>query len=83
MPRSIDSLDSRSSYDPDDDLDIAQEEWEESLNQLVQVVSLVLFPYLGKWLGRRCSYWAYARYLKFGLGKSFLLGQEPLPSSAM
>ena len=57
MPSSVASLDSTSSDDLDDDLRIAQEEWEESLEQIHQLLSIVLLPFLGKWLGRRWSYW--------------------------
>ena len=59
MPQSVMSLDSLSSdgsYDSDDER-LAQEEWEESLEQLAQLVSVVLLPFFGKWLGRRWSYW--------------------------
>ncbi|OBZ78800.1 hypothetical protein A0H81_00858 [Grifola frondosa] len=62
MPLSIDSLDSVSlssggSYDSDEEDRIAEEEWRESLEQLQQLFAIVLMPYLGKWLGRRWSYW--------------------------
>ncbi|KIK70872.1 hypothetical protein GYMLUDRAFT_147774 [Collybiopsis luxurians FD-317 M1] len=76
MPSSIDDISSEGSYDSDDDeYYLAQKEWEESLHQLQQILSVVLLPYLGKWLGRRWSYWAYARYLRFGLGKDFVFGK--------
>ncbi|ETW87369.1 hypothetical protein HETIRDRAFT_248238, partial [Heterobasidion irregulare TC 32-1] len=58
------------SYDSDDER-LAQEEWEESLEQLAQLVSVVLLPFFGKWLGRRWSYWAYARYLEHGISRPF------------
>ncbi|KAF9270134.1 hypothetical protein L218DRAFT_992791 [Marasmius fiardii PR-910] len=62
------------SYLSDDEYQLAQaqEEWEESLRQLQQLFSFVLLPLVGKWLGRRWSYWAYARYNRLGLGKAFL-----------
>ncbi|KAF8230667.1 hypothetical protein L208DRAFT_1105464, partial [Tricholoma matsutake] len=62
---------SDTSYDADEDYRLAQQEWEESLQQLHQLLTVVLMPFLGKWLGRRWSYWAYARYLQLGFGKSF------------
>jgi hypothetical protein len=70
MPSSIDDLSSESSYDSEE-FYLAQREWEESLQQLQQIFSVVLLPFFGKWLGRRWSYWAYARYLRLGLGKTF------------
>ncbi len=59
MPKSVVSIDSFVSSDDSDDEEhrLAQQEWEESLEQLAQIVSVVLLPFLGKWLGRRWSYW--------------------------
>ncbi|KAF5384789.1 hypothetical protein D9615_001423 [Tricholomella constricta] len=77
MPRSeasLDDLSSNASYDSDEDSRLAQQEWEDSLQQLQLLVSVVIMPFFGKWLGRRWSQWAYARYLRVGLGKSFFLG---------
>ncbi|KAJ7225630.1 hypothetical protein GGX14DRAFT_349555 [Mycena pura] len=71
---SLDDVSSQASYDSDEDLRLAQQEWEESLHQLQQLFSIVLLPFLGKWLGRRWSQWAFARYLRLGLGKAFLWG---------
>lgn len=45
-----------SSYDSDDEYQLAQREWEESLGQLQQLVATVLLPFFGKWLGRRWSH---------------------------
>jgi len=77
MPRcsaSLDDLSSNASYDSDEDYRLAQQEWEESLQQLQLLVSVVIMPFFGKWLGRRWSQWAYSRYLRVGLGKSFFWG---------
>jgi hypothetical protein len=86
---SIDSLSSASSCASDAEVRLAQEEWEESIQQLEQLASVVLLPFFGKWLGRRWSHWgassppspgsadpspAYARYLRVGLGKAFFFG---------
>ncbi|KAK7694916.1 hypothetical protein QCA50_002104 [Cerrena zonata] len=78
MPSSVASLDTTGSDDSFDEEEyrLAQEEWEESLEQLQQLVSIVLLPFLGKWLGRRWSHLAYARYLRLGLGKTFFLGER-------
>src|ERR1700735_193234 len=59
MPKSVVSIDSFISSDDSDDEEhrLAQQEWEESLEQLAQIVSVVLLPFLGKWFGRRWSYW--------------------------
>ncbi|KAI0660376.1 hypothetical protein C8Q70DRAFT_1052953 [Cubamyces menziesii] len=84
MPKSIQSLDTisvssdASSYDSDEEDRLAEQEWQESLQQLQQLFAIVLLPYLGKFLGRRWSHWAYARYVRLGLGKSFFLGDQRL-----
>jgi Mitochondrial import 2 len=59
MPNSVISIDSYFSSDDSDDEDyrLAQQEWEESLEQLAQIFSVALLPFLGRWLGRRWSYW--------------------------
>lgn len=56
MSSSIDTS-SVTSYDSDEEYRLAQEEWEESLEQLKQLVSVVLLPFVGKWMGRRWSHW--------------------------
>ncbi|KAJ6509425.1 hypothetical protein DFH06DRAFT_992702 [Mycena polygramma] len=73
-PDSLDDVSSQASYGSDEDFRLAQQEWEESLHQLQQLVSIVLLPVVGRWLGRRWSQWLYSRYLKVGLSKSFLWG---------
>ena len=63
MPRtSISSLGSSSNssddgYDSDEELRLAQQEWEENVRQLQLLVSVVLLPYVGKFLGRK---WAHS-----------------------
>jgi hypothetical protein len=58
MPAASDIDESEaSSYDSDEEYQLAQEEWEESIRQLQHLVSAVLLPLVGKWLGRRWSYW--------------------------
>lgn len=60
MPSSVVSVDdvssNASSYDSDEEYQLAQQEWEESLDQLRQLVAIVLMPMVGKWLGRRWSH---------------------------
>jgi len=54
---SLDDIDSETSYDSEEEYRLAQQEWEESLKQLQQLVSLVALPMFGKFLGRQWSYW--------------------------
>jgi hypothetical protein len=67
MAGSVSSLDSftRSDdgYDSDEEYALAQKEWEESLAQLQQLVSIVLLPFVGRWLGRKWSYWGACQHL--------------------
>ncbi|KAG6381080.1 hypothetical protein JVT61DRAFT_5477 [Boletus reticuloceps] len=80
MPRSDFSVDTASydTADDDDEYRLAQKEWQESLEELQQLALVLLLPWLGKFLGRKTSHWLYARYLRLGLGLSFLLGDRPL-----
>ena len=62
MSGSVHSLDtsdslSDSSLDLDEDALLAQQEWEESIEQLQKLFSLVLLPMAGKYFGRSFSYW--------------------------
>jgi len=61
------------------DFEAEREEWEENLRHLHLIVSIVVLPYIGKWLGRKWSFWLYARHLKMGWSLDFFLG--PLAKS--
>ncbi|KAK3944957.1 hypothetical protein QBC46DRAFT_336805 [Diplogelasinospora grovesii] len=66
----VDSLPSISSGilsdDSDDDSDSdAQREWEASLEQLELLLTMVLVPFAGKYLGRKFAYWSWARYMEW------------------
>ena len=41
-----------------DDYSDAEAEWRESLEQLELLLTMVLVPFIGKYLGRRCAYWS-------------------------
>ncbi|ORX49797.1 hypothetical protein DM01DRAFT_1100745 [Hesseltinella vesiculosa] len=57
----IDTIDDApDGYYDDDDSDYsydAEAEWEESKAQMQALFSMVVFPYLGKFLGRKFSFW--------------------------
>lgn len=36
----------------------AEEEWRESMEQLELLLTMVLVPFVGKYLGRKCAYWS-------------------------
>jgi hypothetical protein len=47
-------------FDEDDYSDYsydADAEWEESKAQMNALFSLVIFPFVGRWLGRKFSFW--------------------------
>ncbi|KAK1783434.1 hypothetical protein QBC45DRAFT_399299 [Copromyces sp. CBS 386.78] len=64
--RSISSsiLDSDDSEYDDDESD-AQKEWEQSLEQLQLLMTMVLIPFAGKFLGRKFAYWSWGRYMEW------------------
>ena len=59
----IASLPSETTTDSDletlsDDYSDAEAEWQESIEQLELLLTMVLVPFIGKYLGRRCAYWS-------------------------
>lgn len=53
-------------YDSDDELiDDAQEQWEESVEQLKKLFYLILLPLTGKFFGRRFAYYSWRRYVEY------------------
>ncbi|KAI0183686.1 hypothetical protein EV127DRAFT_486888 [Xylaria flabelliformis] len=63
----IDSLPSTSteSFDSDEDDYDAQKEWEQSLEQLQLLLTMILVPFAGKYFGRKFAYWSWARYMEW------------------
>jgi hypothetical protein len=53
LPSSIVSSDLESEDESD-----AQREWEASLQQLELILTIIVVPYIGKYLGRKCAYWS-------------------------
>lgn len=51
---SSDLLSSEASESPSD----AQKEWEESLEQIQLLLTMVVVPFAGKYLGRKFAYWS-------------------------
>ncbi|KAK4104223.1 hypothetical protein N658DRAFT_493723 [Parathielavia hyrcaniae] len=64
----VDSLPSISSSILDSeeaDLSDAQREWEASLEQLQLLLTMIVMPFAGKFLGRKFAYWSWARYMEW------------------
>ncbi|KAF3492165.1 uncharacterized protein GIQ15_01682 [Arthroderma uncinatum] len=57
-------LDNDLSVTSDDDSD-AEAEWRESIQQLEMLLTLVLIPFVGKFLGRRCAYWGWGKVMEW------------------
>ncbi|KAI0594628.1 hypothetical protein F4775DRAFT_572955 [Biscogniauxia sp. FL1348] len=56
----VDSLPSTSteSFSSEDDDYDAQREWEQSLEQLQLLLTMILVPFAGKYFGRKFAYWS-------------------------
>ncbi|MCJ1365639.1 hypothetical protein MMC16_004764 [Acarospora aff. strigata] len=64
----LDSLpDSADSDSIDSDLEEsdAEREWKESLEQLELLLTMVIVPYVGKYFGRKCAYWGWAKFMEW------------------
>ncbi|KAK4556538.1 hypothetical protein LTR86_006109 [Recurvomyces mirabilis] len=49
----------------DEEYSDAEREWRESLQQLELLLTMVLVPYLGKYFGRKCAYWGWAKFMEW------------------
>ncbi|KAJ5668098.1 uncharacterized protein N7477_006668 [Penicillium maclennaniae] len=43
----------------------AEAEWRESIEQLELLLSMVLVPFIGKYLGRKCAYWGWTSFMQW------------------
>ncbi|KAF9953874.1 hypothetical protein BGZ72_005095 [Mortierella alpina] len=41
-----------------------QREWDENMEQGRQLFAIVIFPFVGRWLGKKMSYWVWTRFLQ-------------------
>lgn len=63
----LDSLPSISSgvLSSEADSSDAQKEWEESLEQIQLLLTMIVVPFAGKFFGRKFAYWSWARYMEW------------------
>ncbi|KAL0261916.1 hypothetical protein SLS55_003349 [Diplodia seriata] len=62
----VDSLPSEATTESlDYDENEAEREWRESLQQLELLLTMVVVPYLGKYFGRKCAYWGWAKFMEW------------------
>ncbi|KAL2003506.1 hypothetical protein VTN02DRAFT_3601 [Thermoascus thermophilus] len=47
----------------DDDYSDAEQEWKESIQQLELLLTMVIVPFMGKYLGRKCAYWGWTKFM--------------------
>jgi Mitochondrial import 2 len=50
----------------DDEYSDAEEQWKESIQQLELLLTMVVVPFMGKYLGRKCAYWGMSPRLMQG-----------------
>ncbi|KAK2776006.1 hypothetical protein FQN52_003849 [Onygenales sp. PD_12] len=62
---SVSASDSSLDADFSDDESDAEREWNESLQQLELLLSMVIIPFVGKFLGRKCAYWGWAKVMEW------------------
>ncbi|OJJ60765.1 hypothetical protein ASPSYDRAFT_42545 [Aspergillus sydowii CBS 593.65] len=43
----------------------AEAEWQESIEQLELLLTMVIVPFVGKFLGRKCAYWSWTRFMEW------------------
>lgn len=51
----------------DSEFSDAEAEWRESIEQLELLLTMVLVPFVGKYLGRKCAYWGMSPICPGGL----------------
>ncbi|KAF2114620.1 hypothetical protein BDV96DRAFT_494978 [Lophiotrema nucula] len=64
----VDSLPSESTgstVSDDEYVSDAEKEWRESLQQLELLLTMVLVPFVGKYFGRKCAYWGWAKFMEW------------------
>jgi len=61
----VESIDDESDYSTSTFTSDAEREWEESLKQLELLLGMVVVPFVGKYFGRKCAYWGWARFMEW------------------
>lgn len=76
----IDSLPSSttsSTADEEEYISDAEREWKESLQQLELLLTMVMVPYLGKYFGRKCAYWGWAKFMTWKYPVEVVISSPP------
>ena len=56
----------------------AEREWEENVRQLQLAVSVLILPTIGKWLGRKWSYWRACLFTGVTRRRTDALSESPV-----
>ncbi|KAJ5917772.1 hypothetical protein N7454_010147 [Penicillium verhagenii] len=56
-----------------DDYSDAEAEWQESIEQLELILTMVLVPFIGKYMGRKCAYWSWTRFMQWKYPVEFVM----------
>ncbi|ORY14935.1 hypothetical protein BCR34DRAFT_623129 [Clohesyomyces aquaticus] len=62
---SLPSSPTASSVSEEEEVSDAEREWRESLQQLELLLTMVVVPYIGKYFGRKCAYWGWAKFMEW------------------
>ncbi len=57
------SISNNDAYSDDSGSDEAQAEWERSLEQLQLLLTMMIIPFTGKYLGRKFAYWSKSHFM--------------------
>nr|CAG8462640.1 1227_t:CDS:2 [Entrophospora candida] len=60
-----DELEDNNDDDTITDVSEIEEDWEELVEQLEQILFTLVLPLLGRWLGRKLSFWAWTRFINW------------------
>ncbi|PGH03289.1 hypothetical protein GX51_04159 [Blastomyces parvus] len=67
--------------DGDDESD-AEREWKESIQQLELLLTMVIIPFAGKFLGRKCAYWGWAKMMEWKYPVEIVVQNKAVARSA-
>ncbi|EEH10773.1 predicted protein [Histoplasma capsulatum G186AR] len=67
--------------DGDEESD-AEREWKESIQQLELLLTMVIIPFVGKYLGRKCAYWGWARMMEWKYPVEIVVQNKAVARSA-
>ncbi|OAX84079.1 hypothetical protein ACJ72_01558 [Emergomyces africanus] len=67
--------------DRDEESD-AEREWKESIQQLELLLTMVIIPFAGKFLGRKCAYWGWGKMMEWKYPVEIVVQNKAVSRSA-